>query len=64
MPTYIYFCEHHKEFEITHSIKDELTECPKCAEEGKNLQPVKRLIAPTSFILAGGGWAKEGYSSK
>lgn len=62
MPTYNYFCEVHKEFEVSHSIKDELEECPKCKEEGLPPQKIKRLIsAGTGFILQGGGWAKDRY---
>lgn len=61
MPTYLYMCPVCvKEFEVFHSIKDELKECPICHD--KEHAP-KRLIAPGgSFILSGGGWAREGYS--
>ncbi len=63
MPTYLYKCETHGEFEVSHSINDKLTECPKCKEEGKEAQPVERLIAGgSSFILTGGGWASSNYS--
>ena len=63
MPTYIYKCETHGEFEATHSIKEKLEDCPLCEAEGKEVKKVKRLIAQSSgFILNGGGWAKEGYS--
>lgn len=35
MPTYSYFCEIHKEFEVQQSIKDEpLEACPKCIKYG------------------------------
>ena len=64
MPTYLYFCQHHKEFEYSHSIHEKLEQCPLCIEE-ELLPPCKviRLIAGgTSFILAGGGWASTGYS--
>lgn len=64
MPTYLYRCEKHGEFEHQHSINDELEFCPKCQEE--NVDPpekVKRLIAGGgSFILNGGGWSNSGYS--
>ena len=45
MPTYLYFCETHKEFEEYHSITKVLEICPKCEEE-KIVPPnkVKRLI--------------------
>lgn len=63
MPTYLYRCELHGEFEENHSIKDLLEVCPKCKEEGLEPKKVVRLIAGGStFILSGGGWAKEGYS--
>ena len=63
MPTYTYKCELHGEFEETHSITKTLEECPKCEEEGLEPQKVERLIAGGgSFILQGGGWAREGYS--
>jgi putative FmdB family regulatory protein len=66
MPTYLYKCEIHGEFEEVHSIKEVLTECPKCRDEG--ISPPKtivRLIAPgATFILkeGGSGWARNGYS--
>jgi putative FmdB family regulatory protein len=64
MPTYLYECPEHGEFEHQHSINDELEFCPRCQEEkSATLHKVKRLIAGGSgFILNGGGWAKEGYS--
>lgn len=63
MPTYLYECTIHGEFEEQHSIKESLEECPKCKKEGLSSQKPKRLIAGgTGFILNGGGWAKEGYS--
>ena len=63
MPTYLYRCSIHNEFECEHSIKEKLEECPKCKEEGLEPQKVVRLISNgTGFILSGGGWAREGYS--
>lgn len=64
MPTYLYSCNTHGEFEAVHSITEQLEECPQCKEAGLPVEAPKRLIASTSFILAGGGWASEGYSSK
>lgn len=64
MPTYLYECPEHGEFEHQHSIKDELEFCPKCQEE-KHTSPhrVKRLISGGGgFILNGSGWAKDNYS--
>ncbi len=63
MPTYLYQCPIHGEFEREHSITTELEECPICQEENLEPQKIKRLISKgTGFILTGGGWAKEGYS--
>lgn len=63
MPTYLYKCEEHGEFEEVHSINTQLEECPKCKAEGKTSDPPQRLIASGStFILSGGGWASSGYS--
>lgn len=64
MPTYTYECESHGEFDVEHSIKESLTHCPKCKEEGvKKPKKVKRLIAGgTGFILKGNCWAKDNYS--
>jgi putative FmdB family regulatory protein len=66
MPTYLYECPAHGEFEHQHSINDELEFCPLCEEEGKEdlSEPhkVKRLIAGgTQFVLNGSGWAKDNY---
>jgi putative FmdB family regulatory protein len=63
MPTYTYRCEIHGEFEQEHSIKERLEECTKCKEAGLKPKKVVRLISSGgSFILTGGGWAREGYS--
>jgi putative FmdB family regulatory protein len=62
MPTYNYKCEVHGEFEASHSIKEELEECPQCKVEGKSVKPQRLISMGTGFILIGGGWAKEGYS--
>lgn len=67
MPTYLYECPTHGEFEYQHSITEELEECPICVK-GLETNPygdvhkVKRLIAKGgSFILVGSGWAKDNY---
>jgi putative FmdB family regulatory protein len=63
MATYLYSCEKHGEFEETHSMSVKLEECPHCKKEGLDGQPVKRLISSGgSFVLKGGGWAKDNYS--
>jgi len=62
MPTYLYSCDEcKKEFEAFHSIKEELNECPHCREEGKDSDPPKKLISKSTFVLLGGGWAKDQY---
>ena len=66
MPTYLYSCPHHGEFEVEHSITKLLTECPKCKEE--NIDPpneIVRLINSKSKAIlkdGGCGWEKNGYS--
>jgi putative FmdB family regulatory protein len=65
MPTYTYFCEEeHGEFEVEHSIKEKLEDCPKCIEEG--IDPPHKVIRLISsggtFILLGDCWGKTGYS--
>lgn len=63
MPTYIYFCKVHGEFEEFHSINSKLEECPKCKAEGISSEPPERLISSgSSFILNGSGWARDNYS--
>lgn len=63
MPTYLYQCEIHKEFEIDHPISTKIELCPKCQEENLEPKKIKRLISgSTNFILEGGGWAKDKYS--
>ena len=63
MPTYLYKCEIHDEFEVEHSINVLLKTCPKCKEEGLKPKKLTRLIASgTSFILNGSCWAKDNYS--
>ena len=61
MPTYEYACTAcHNEWETEQSIKDApLTECPRCHE-----QTAKRQISGgTGFMLKGGGWYADLYSS-
>lgn len=49
MPTYLYECPVHGEFEEEHSIKVKLEKCTKCKEEKlKPVQKIKRLLYPTS----------------
>ena len=60
MPTYIYLCEKHGEFEYNHSMESSLEECPQC-KDNNEITPVKRLIASANFILKGSCWAKDKY---
>lgn len=73
MPTYLYECPIHGEFEHQHSIKEELKFCPMCQDEVAHIDlskdecrapcQVKRLITSGStFVLAGSGWARDNYS--
>jgi len=48
MPTYLYECPDHGEFEEYHSMRDLIEDCPKCKDEGKEPQKVKRLICGTT----------------
>lgn len=59
--TYEYLCsECNYEWEQEQKITDNvIEECPKCGK-----RTVKRLIScENGFILKGGGWYREGYSS-
>jgi putative FmdB family regulatory protein len=59
MPIYEYGCsECGKHIEVFQKISDEPIElCPECSGE------LSKLISSTSFVLKGGGWYADGYSS-
>ena len=58
MPTYEYECTKGHHFETTQRITDPpLQRCEICRSK------VRRLISATNFILKGGGWYGDGYSS-
>jgi putative FmdB family regulatory protein len=58
MPTYEYECSKGHQFEVSQRITDPpLSRCRFC--RGK----VRRLISGGTFILKGGGWYKDGYST-
>ena len=61
MPTYEYLCSScsHQWEEIQKITADPIEECPKCAEKA-----AKRQITGGNFILKGGGWYADAYSSK
>ena len=60
MPTYEYVCKTcGNSWEASQRISEApLTECPKCHE-----QTAQRLISGGNFILKGGGWYSDLYSS-
>jgi len=61
MPIYEYACEKcESEFEAEQRITDDpIKSCPRCKSK-----KVKRLISRTSFVLKGGGWYSDLYSSR
>ena len=64
MPMYEYECEKcHRTFEVEQKITEpKLTTCVLTLESVPCEGEVKRLISgPGSFVLKGGGWAKDGY---
>ena len=60
MPIYEYMCEKcSHEFEREQRITDDpVKTCPECRS-----RRVKKLISQTSFVLKGGGWYSDLYSS-
>ncbi len=60
MPIYEYACEKcESEFEVEQRITDNpIKSCPRCKS-----RKIKRLISRTSFVLKGGGWYSDLYSS-
>lgn len=61
MPTYLYKCQEHGEFEYEHSIKIKLEECPQCKINEKSQKVVRLICSKNGFILCGSGWAKDNY---
>ena len=61
MPTYEYGCRAcGHEFEREQRIhEDPIRTCPRCRKD-----EARRLISRTSFVLKGGGWYSDLYSSK
>jgi putative FmdB family regulatory protein len=59
MPIYEYECKKcQKRFEYQQSMKDpKKTTCEECGGE------LERVISPSGFVLKGGGWYKDLYSS-
>lgn len=49
MPTYLYECPVHGEFEEEHSVKIKLEKCTKCkSDKLKPIQKIKRLLYPSA----------------
>lgn len=61
MATFVYYCEPcDHEFETEHPIDAvKGANCDKCGK-----RTVNRLIAGSSFVLKGEGWAKDLYTKK
>ncbi|MEM7411943.1 MAG: zinc ribbon domain-containing protein [Myxococcota bacterium] len=61
MPIYEYACDNcGHEFEVEQRMSDDpVKKCPVC-----EALKVKRLISKTSFVLKGGGWYSDLYSSQ
>jgi putative FmdB family regulatory protein len=58
MPTYEYECTNGHTFEVVQRITaDPLKRCQVCRAKAT------RLISAANFILKGGGWYSDGYSS-
>ncbi len=59
MPIYEYICDDcEKITEAMQRITESpLTKCQQCSEN------LRKLVSSTSFVLKGGGWYKDGYSS-
>ncbi len=58
MPTYEYECTNGHSFEVVQRItEDPLKRCKVCRAKAQ------RLISASNFILKGGGWYSDGYSS-
>ncbi len=61
MPTYLYLCKQHGEFEAEHSIKEKLEFCPMCEKENVTNTVIRLIARGANFILKGSGWAKDNY---
>jgi putative FmdB family regulatory protein len=62
MPLYVYKCNEcgFDEYEVIQRITAKpLVKCPQCHKD-----TLVRKIQATSFVLKGGGWAKDGYVKK
>lgn len=60
MPIYVYECpncKHRLEMLTMARDPDDAPYCPSC----KARPNMERVISPSTFILKGSGWAKDGY---
>jgi putative FmdB family regulatory protein len=57
MPVYEFKCPEETITEKWVSMGTRYITCPKCR------QKAKKILSPCTFILAGGGWYADGYSS-
>ena len=63
MPLYEWRCPSCKRVvEVEMKVSDPLK--PLCFEGSCDGIEMERIISKSSFVLAGSGWAKDGYSSK
>lgn len=63
MPTYVYECPECKTpTEIQTYLEERDETVVTCEHKDGKIYRKVRVIAPTSFILKGRGWAKDGYS--
>ncbi len=62
MPIYEYQCSNcHKTLEIMHKMSEpKPEECPSCQAKAS----LTKILSPTAFVLKGGGWYSDAYSSK
>lgn len=61
MPVYEYRCsECNFEMSVLQKLSDDPPKCCKCTSD----KDMTKLISTTSFLLKGGGWAKDNYGLK
>lgn len=57
-PTYEYYCTSCKDdFEAEHKMTERIAFCEECGT------PLIRHISPSTFVLKGKGWYKDGYGN-
>ena len=60
MPTYEYRCPKcHRQIELVHGMNEKMS--PLCLSDECGELTMERIISPSTFILRGSGWAKDGY---